>query len=95
VRGRECAARVPTAGGTRTGAWTAIVDGAPALESGVEGVLHLDTEPAALHRFVVAVAGGHVAWLWVVLGVVGRCVREAFTVPWELPAIRSGGPGLR
>ncbi|MGW9210978.1 hypothetical protein ACWGR4_28820 [Embleya sp. NPDC055664] len=43
-------------------AWTAIVDGTPVLETGVEGVLHLDTEPTTLgHRFVVAVAGGHVA----------------------------------
>ncbi|GCD99776.1 hypothetical protein [Embleya hyalina] len=43
-------------------AWTAIVDGTPVPAAGVEGVLHLDTEPTLLgHRFVVAVAGDHVA----------------------------------
>ncbi|GCD96149.1 hypothetical protein [Embleya hyalina] len=37
------------------------VDGTPTLETGVEGVLHLDAEPTLLgHPFVVAVAGGHV-----------------------------------
>ncbi|MFE5326668.1 hypothetical protein ACFRCG_09800 [Embleya sp. NPDC056575] len=52
----------PTEGEVLPRTWSAIVDGTPALYAGAEGVLHLDTEPATLgHRFVVTVAGGHVA----------------------------------
>ncbi|MFF7244392.1 hypothetical protein ACFZBU_10910 [Embleya sp. NPDC008237] len=51
----------PIDGDTLPRTWSAIIDGGPVLETGTEGVLHLDTEPTALgHRFVVVASGEHV-----------------------------------
>ncbi|OPC77345.1 hypothetical protein B4N89_43280 [Embleya scabrispora] len=51
----------PVDGDTLPRRWTAVIDGTPALETGIEGVLHLDTEPTALgHRFLVVAGGDHV-----------------------------------
>ncbi|MET7300766.1 hypothetical protein [Embleya sp. NPDC005575] len=52
----------PVDGDTLPHTWSGIIDGGPVLETGAEGVLHLDTEPTALgHRFVVVASADHVA----------------------------------